>query len=628
MKKYINRKNIYLLLILLWISIIFLFSNMSSNNSNSSSKTIISTSIEIGYSIIGKEIIPEEIAILTNKLNYPFRKCMHASVYLILSIFIINAFRDVKIEKWKKYMYTILFCFLWALLDEAHQLCVDGRTGQMLDVWIDTSGSILGCFLLKTVQILKEKRREHTMNKKTIIKLGISFLYIIFSIIFMLKLTSMNIIPNKYLLGVLGIVILFNGIAIACLLVKNKWLKIITILIYLPLTVGYVIGIDYIDKTNNFINKTFTNNEIESIKVHYLLLSKNNYGDNDLYNKDIYYISSDEHIEDALLELNKTITANMKDTEDLSKIHEKEIFFITEYAFDELQENYGINPTDYNVIKKIELEFKVEKEEIDKRKKDSYNIYLAAKDFSNNRIDLNKVITINTQTKEILITNVNRFSYLEIEGRGKNRLSSTGYYGVQYNKKAIEKELGIEIDYYFAVETPGFVELVDAIGGIEYCSDVAYTTTHALVLGTYDDSKGKKLYVKKGCQHLNGIETLTVARERNAFSGWISQRERNANAIIEDILEAAKKPSNITRYPKILESMEGLYKTNIPKETIQEGIKTLLNDKWSVKNQEINGKYGMNKILFGKDNGYVYYWDENSVEECRKQINDLYTKNK
>ncbi len=464
------------------------------------------------------------------------------------------------------------------------------------------------------------------MSKSKIVKIIISLVYVVFSAIFMFKLNSMNIIPNKYLLLVLGVVILLNVIASSCLLLKNKWLKIITVILYLLLTVVFVIGINYVDKTNDFIDKTFTNNEIESVKINYLLLSKKDYKDNELYNKDIYYNATDDHIEEALLELNKEITANMKDIKDISKLHEKGIFFITEYTYDELQENYGINPNDYKVLKKIELEFKVEKEEVDKKKKDSYNIYLAAKDFSNNRIDLNKIITVNTKTKEILITSVNRFSYLEIEGKGKNRLSSTGYYGIQYNKKAIEKELGIEIDYYFSVETSGFVELVDAIGGIEYCSDVSYTTTHALVLGTYDDTKGKKLHVKKGCQHFNGIETLTVARERNAFSGWITQRERNATAILEDILIAAKKPSNITRYPKILDAMEGLYKTNIPKETIQEGIKTLLNDKWSIKSQEIDGEYGMNKILFGKDRGYVYYWNKDSAEKCRKEINNLYSK--
>lgn len=147
-------------------------------------------------------------------------------------------------------------------------------------------------------------------------------------------------------------------------------------------------------------------------------------------------------------------------------------------------------------------------------------------------------------------------------------------------------------------------------------------------MDTYDDSKGEKLYVKKGCQHLNGIETLTVARERNAFSGYITQRERNVTAIMQDILEAAKKPSNITRYPNILESMDGLYKTNIPKETIQYGIKTLLNDKWTINTQEIKGEYGTNDIFFGKSRGFVYYLEKDSVKKASKKINDLYNKNK
>lgn len=466
------------------------------------------------------------------------------------------------------------------------------------------------------------------MNKSKIIKIIISLIYVVFTTLFIFKLHSMNIIPNKYLILCIVLLIILNLVAALCLFVKNKWLKIITGLIYILLTIGYAIGIVYIDKTNKFIDDTFTNNEIETVKINYLLLSKDKYTDKKLYYKDVYYYVNDEHVDDALLELNKQITSNMKEQDDMSKIYKNDLFFISEFTYEEIQENYGINPNDYNVLKKIELEYKVEKEQIDTKNKDAYNIYLAAHDFSGHRVDLNKVITINTKTKEILITNVNRFSYLEIEGKGKNRLSSTGYYGVQYNKKAIEKELGIEIDYYFSVETNDFVKLVDAIGGIEYCSDVAYTTTHALVLGTYDDTKGEKLQVKKGCQHFNGIETLTVARERNAFSGYITQRERNTNAIMQDILEAAKKPSNITRYPIILDSMNGMYKTNIPKETIQYGIKTLLNDKWSIKTQELTGKYGYNKIRFGKETAFVYYLDEDSVKKCSKKINDLYTKTK
>lgn len=158
MKKYINKKYLYIILILLWLSIIFISSSMTSNSSNSSSKAIISKTVEIGYSIIGKDLSINELNDITNRLNYPFRKCMHASVYFILSIFIINVFKEVKMENWKKYTCTILLCFLWAILDELHQVGVDGRTGQMLDVWIDTFGSIFGLFIFLLYKRWEEKK--------------------------------------------------------------------------------------------------------------------------------------------------------------------------------------------------------------------------------------------------------------------------------------------------------------------------------------------------------------------------------------------------------------------------------------------------------------------------------------
>lgn len=97
---------------------------------------------------------------------------------------------------------------------------------------------------------------------------------------------------------------------------------------------------------------------------------------------------------------------------------------------------------------------------------------------------------------------------------------------------------------------------------------------------------------------------------------------------MEDILNSAKKPSNITKYPKILDSMDGMYKTNIPKDTVQYGIKSLLNDKWSIKTQEIKGKYGSNSICFGREYGTVFYVNKKSSEKAGKVINNLYNKTK
>jgi hypothetical protein len=72
--------------------------------------------------------------------------------------------------------------------------------------------------------------------------------------------------------------------------------------------------------------------------------------------------------------------------------------------------------------------------------------------------------------------------------------------------------------------------------------------------------------------------------------------------------------------------MDGMYKTNIPKDTVKSGIKSLLNDKWSIKTQEIEGEYGTNSICFGRERGFVFYWDKKSKEKVSKKINDLYNK--
>ena len=220
---------------------------------------------------------------------------------------------------------------------------------------------------------------------------------------------------------------------------------------------------------------------------------------------------------------------------------------------------------------------------------------------------------------------VHRFAYVKVDGKEKrNTLSSNGYYGVNVNKKALEKEFEIKIDYYFTVKSPGLVKVVDSLGGIEYCSDQAYTTDHALVLNTYDDTKGKHLKVVKGCQHLNGIETLTVARERLAFYMGATKRDENTSAILEDILNAAKKPSNITRYTSILNSMNGLYKTNVPKNTMTSGIKSLLDEKWTIRNQAVTGQIRTDYINFSNAKGSVYYLNKDSVKECSRKINSLY----
>ena len=81
-------------------------------------------------------------------------------------------------------------------------------------------------------------------------------------------------------------------------------------------------------------------------------------------------------------------------------------------------------------------------------------------------------------------------------------LSINSFYSLK-NEKVFMKNIlpHICLNRYLQVEkkkknTMILWKEITALGGIEYCSEHEYNTTHALVLGTYDDTKGKKLKVK------------------------------------------------------------------------------------------------------------------------------------
>lgn len=150
-------------LVLIWMLVIFNYSNMNSKESNTKSKDainkVIETTIETSNKVSNteKKITIDEKQKIINKLNKPLRKCVHFTVYLILAILIANAL--IKINIRNKMLITIITCILYAITDEYHQTLVSGRTGQFIDVLIDTAGSVLGLIIYTKIIQKRDKKR-------------------------------------------------------------------------------------------------------------------------------------------------------------------------------------------------------------------------------------------------------------------------------------------------------------------------------------------------------------------------------------------------------------------------------------------------------------------------------------
>lgn len=156
--------------IIAWCATIFNLSGMSSENSNGKSKGIVEQAIvkvldatnEAG--ITDSHPDDEKLAKAAELINAPLRKVVHATVYFVLALLMLTIGRVIFGSK--KYLLTctiaILLCFAFAMTDEYHQTFVDGRTGQMLDVIIDTAGACVGVLLFSSYYFVWKVGHQHS----------------------------------------------------------------------------------------------------------------------------------------------------------------------------------------------------------------------------------------------------------------------------------------------------------------------------------------------------------------------------------------------------------------------------------------------------------------------------------
>ena len=109
------------ILLLLWMLIIFLFSNQPHSGT-------------ITHNMIKTYVSSND---LVTTLNFIIRKSAHVMEYLILFLLTHSLLKEYHTNSKKIIVLSLIFCFLYACSDEYHQSLVPGRTSQFKDVIID-----------------------------------------------------------------------------------------------------------------------------------------------------------------------------------------------------------------------------------------------------------------------------------------------------------------------------------------------------------------------------------------------------------------------------------------------------------------------------------------------------------
>ncbi len=135
---------------LLWMGVIFFLSHQRAGSSSELSSGIT----EALLNIINR-LLPW-LDLELDFFHFLVRKGAHFTAYLILGLLLTYA---MKPKERKDYLFVLLLCIFYAMSDEFHQTFVPGRSGELRDVLIDSTGSLTGILVYVTFSLMNLKRR-------------------------------------------------------------------------------------------------------------------------------------------------------------------------------------------------------------------------------------------------------------------------------------------------------------------------------------------------------------------------------------------------------------------------------------------------------------------------------------
>lgn len=462
----------------------------------------------------------------------------------------------------------------------------------------------------------------------------ISAVFFVISFAFAALLIYTKLVPAKYLTIICGILVLM--VLVVYLLVRK--LRhiipfIIGILLMLVTVAVMALGSLYIYRTVNTIdNITGVNTEVAQIGVYVL-----NEDAADSINVAVDYSfgilsdldreSTDNTVNQLDSELGTTIRtveyASLTDLADAIMRKKVEAIILNQAYLDVIDEMDGYSKFSSmlreittkhveTVIERTEPQLVVNPDGNTNTDEMVLTLFISGIDTrgamtAKSRSDVNIIATINTKTRQVLLVSTPRdyFVPLSISNGAPDKLTHAGIYGINVCMDTLGLLYEEDINYYFRLNFAGFINIIDALGGVTVNSDYDFTT------GAYHFNQGEN--------YMNGEQALAFARERYAFSEGDRQRGRNQMAVIEAVINKALSPELLKNYTSVLSGMEGSFETNVPYDLIASLVRKQLNEggSWNIVSYSVNGTGDTQKPYSMSQNAYVMIPDYSTVDKAK-----------
>lgn len=482
------------------------------------------------------------------------------------------------------------------------------------------------------VQNKKGKTLTKAKKKERLISTIILILHLISSLILIGLILNLNILPTKFTIPTILIILLLFAIVLASQLIKkrNSKRKLFGRVISLLLSCVMVFASTYVLKTHDLLSTiSGANYETQSILVYVNAdsqvetiedLKNSTFAINSLSDRE----NTDYAVEKINEEISSTITTKDYDSyQDMydALLNDEVDAMIMNEAYEAITEQYDEQfDSNVKVVYSVERQKELEtatSNELDVTK-DTFTLYISGIDTYGpvstvSRSDVNMLVTINPQTHQILLTNIPRDYYVTLHSFGQlDKLTHAGIYGVDESMRTLEDLIGIDIDYYARVNFSSVETIVDALGGITVKSDYSFSAQgYSFVAGN---------------NTLNGKEALAFSRERHSFAEGDRQRGKNQQAVITGIINKMISPTIITNYTSILNAVSGSFQTSLSTSEIQSLVKMQINDmsSWDIQTYSLDGT-GASKSTYsyGSTPLYVMIPDQSTVTQAKTYIDAM-----
>ena len=241
--------------------------------------------------------------------------------------------------------------------------------------------------------------------------------------------------------------------------------------------------------------------------------------------------------------------------------------------------------------------------EANKITKEPFVVYLSGVDNRGEltekaRSDVNILAVVNPTTKQAALINTPRDYYVDLAGTdSKDKLTHAGLYGVETSMATLGNLYGVNVEHYLRINFAGFINIIDAIGGVDVYSDQAFTSVGSP--GYYDPTTF-------------------------AFKTGDIQRGINQMKVIDAMVNKLKSPALLMGFSKLMDAAADCFVTSLSQEQISALVRMQLGDlaNWDIQSYTVTGSGAKSTKCYSAKGQSLYVMkpDENSVNEAKALI--------